>query len=146
MTGTLSRRRWLAAAVAGAVVLSGVGVYLVLPRLPPPEPWYELGNPGTASNGGSPIYVGCNNTPWVTGAAWPAAAQRVTLMWYGTTHLLPLEASYSIGASGQFEGAAPPIDPTNVTGAYWLLVWDEYLDQTGVLFDAVAVPAGQACP
>jgi hypothetical protein len=126
------------------VVLAAVG-YLAFYH-PSPEPWYELGSPGTASDGGATIYVGCNNTPLVSGDGWPSGSSPVTLAWYGTTGLKPTQLQYSLNASGGFAGNAPPIEPANTSGSSWLLVYDRFFDQTGVPFAAVVLPAGQSCP
>jgi len=128
------------------VVVAAVGGYEWYRSAPPAEPWYELGSPGSASNGGAPIYAGCNNTPLVSGSGWPGPPVKVTLAWYGSTGLTPSQTQYPVNASHEFAGRAPPIDPANVSGVYWLLVSDTYLDQNGVPFNAVALPLGQVCP
>jgi len=151
MTAHAGPRRWprlsILAAVAALVAIGVAGAaYVVGYGLPPVQPWYELGSPGTASNGGTVLRVGCNETPTVTGADWPSDVREVTLTWYGGTGLKPTQTEVAVNTSGEFSGAAPPLIPSSGTGTYWLLVYDKFLDQTGVPFTAAALPANGACP
>ena len=144
--GSPTGKRWKRVALILSVVAAAavIGVYVGLGWLPPPEPWYELGSPGTVSNGGVPLFVGCNNTPLITGANWPSDAGQVTLTWYVGASSSHGQTEYPVH-SGSFSGHAPSIEPTNVSSTYWLLVYDKTFDQTAVSFNATLVSGGDSC-